>query len=164
MACGFNVHVVVSRGQPANIAFEHAVDLFAIIWARPGFYRPHFTLALVHKCQGEGTIAFIADKNGYHPEAHLVWTEHIGAVTFQLCLELPRGKGDGGPGRGGRGAGGGGRCARNRRGNRATACNQNGGCGHDGGSVITLSILCFSMNPTGHPHARAADRFSQIVQ
>jgi len=99
--------VVVSRSQPANIAFEHAVDLFAIIWARPGFYRPHFTLVLVHKCQGEGTIAFIADKNGYHPEAHLVWTEHIGAVTFQLCLELPRGKGDGGPGRGGRGAGGG---------------------------------------------------------
>lgn len=32
------------------------------------------------------------------------------------------------------------------------------------GSVITLSILCFSMNLTGHPHARPADRFSQIVQ
>ena len=27
----------------------------------------------------------------------------------------------------------GGRCPRNRRGNRATACNQNTGCGHDGG-------------------------------
>ena len=32
------------------------------------------------------------------------------------------------------------------------------------GSVITLSIPCFSMNLTGHPHARPADRFSQIVQ
>jgi hypothetical protein len=75
---------VGARDQPANIAVEHAVDPFAIIWAGPGFYRPHFTLVLVHKYQGEGTIAFIKDKNGYHPGNHLVWTGHIGAVTFQL--------------------------------------------------------------------------------
>ncbi len=106
---------VAARGQPANTAVEHAVDPFAIIWAGPGFYRPHFTLVLVHKCQGEGTISYGPVTSGPSPSS-CAWSCHGASGMVGL----------------GR-AGGGGRCPRNRRGNRATACNQNNGCGHDGG-------------------------------
>ena len=91
------------------------MDPFAIIWAGPGFYRPHFTLVLVHKCQGEGTISYGPVTSGPSPSS-CAWSCHGASGMVGL----------------GR-AGGGGRCPRNRRGNRATACNQNNGCGHDGG-------------------------------
>ena len=124
---------VAARGQPGNTAVEHAVDPFAIIWAGPGFYRPHFTLILVHKCQGEGTISYGPVTSGPSPSS-CAWSCHGASGMVGL----------------GR-AGGGGRCPRNRRGNRATACNQNNGCGHDGGQCHNRRHPVFLHEPHWPP-------------
>ena len=146
-AGSLDVQCVGARDQPANIAVEHAVDPFAIIWAGPGFYRPHFTLVLVHKYQGEGTIGFIKDKTVITPGIISYGPVTSGPSSSSCAWSCHGAKGMVGLGR----SGGGGQCPRNRRGNRATACNQNNGCGHGGGQCHNPQHPVFLHEPHWPP-------------